>query len=156
MMPGVGAKAGVWLAALLLAGIVAQPAAAASHQPSYLGAWLIAEARPAPWVVSGDPATQPHDAQLVGKTIVYERRRIVAPSPLACDKPNYAIRNPPPEGLFQGGLTAPAAQAAALGFRGRTIRTLETGCEGWFEFHFIDARTAMFALDNMVYTIRRQ
>jgi hypothetical protein len=147
---------GLAFAALALGAVAASPAVAAPRAPSYLGTWLIAGAQPAPWVVPGDPSTQPYDAQLVGKTIVYEKRRIVAPNPLACEKPNYAIKNPPPEGLFQGGLTAPAAQAAALGFRGRTIRTLETGCEGWFEFHFVDASTAMFALDNMVYTIRRQ
>ena len=68
----------------------------------------------------------------------------------------YEITRAPPEGLFQGGLTEPARQAAALGFVGRRIRTLETGCEGWFEYHFLDARTAMFALDNMVYTVRLQ
>ena len=69
--------------------LAATPAAAASRQPSYFGTWLIAEAHPAPWVVPGDPSTEPYDAQLVGKTIVYEKRRIVAPSPLACDS-SYA------------------------------------------------------------------
>ena len=47
-------------------------------------------------------------------------------------------------------------QAKALGFAATPIRTLETGCESWFDYHFIDDRTAMFALDNMIYTIRRQ
>ena len=60
------------------------------------------------------------------------------------------------EYLFQGGLTAPAAQAAALGFRGPRIATLETGCAGAIDFHFVNAKTALFALDNMVYTLRKQ
>ncbi|MDB5723917.1 MAG: hypothetical protein JWQ16_671, partial [Novosphingobium sp.] len=62
----------------------------------------------------------------------------------------------PPANLFQGGLTAPAAQAAELGFRPAAIPTLETGCEGLIDFHFTEAGTALFALNNNIYTLRRQ
>lgn len=136
--------------------LMAHPAASAAAQRPFLGRWLIAEAHPAPWSVPGDPSTAPFDAHIVGKAIVYSSTRILGPRPLACRRPHYQMHQVPPEGLFQGGLTAPAAQAAALGFRGNQILTLETGCEGAIDFHFIDPSTALFALDNMVYTIRKQ
>ncbi|MGE5723286.1 MAG: hypothetical protein ACM3YM_12585, partial [Sphingomonadales bacterium] len=61
-----------------------------------------------------------------------------------------------PDMLFQGTLTDPERQARALGYAsGRTIRTLETGCEGAIDFHFIDARTALFALNNRIYRLER-
>jgi len=135
---------------------LAAPTPAAETKSEFLGRWLIAEAHPAPWSVPGDPATAPFDAHLVGKAIIYDRRRIRGPRLLACHGPHYRTVAVPPEGLFQGGLTAPAAQAAALGFRGAQIATLQTGCPGSIDFHFIDRATALFALDNMVYTIRRQ
>ncbi len=131
-------------------------AAAATPPVAFLGNWLIAEAQPAPWSVAGDAATAPFNAGIVGKTIAYQRTRIAGPRPLACRRPNYQLRQVPPEGLFQGGLTAPAAQATALGFRGAAIQTLKTGCAGSIDFHFVNQTTARFALDNMVYTIRKQ
>lgn len=143
-------------AAILMLAAASLPASARTAHQDHLGAWDITETRPAPWVVPGDPSTAPHDAGLVGKTIVYRVKAIAGPPLLACEGPKYAIKTVPPEGLFQGGLTAPAQQAAELGFRGAAIRTLETGCGNWFEYHFIDARTATFALDNMIYTIRRR
>lgn len=140
------------VAAAALAGL-AYPAAAAD--PQYLGTWRIAEVRPAPWFDPKDPGTAPFDDRLVGKTVTFARRRIAAPRPLGCTGPRYAWRDYPRQGLFQGGLTAPGPQAAALGFRGRTIRTLETGCEGLIDFHFRDSATALFALNNNVYVLRR-
>ena len=103
-----------------------------------------------------DRATVPFDDGLVGKTLTYTRPRIVAPAPLACIRPRYRWIAFPAENLFQGGLTAPAAQALALGFRGAAIPTLETGCEGLIDFHFTKAGTALFALNNNIYTLRRR
>ena len=100
------------LAIVLCAVIPISSAGAAPHSP-YLGRWFIAGASPAPWSVAGDPATAPVPAPIVGKAIVYERSRIAGPRLLACRRPNYQLRQVPPEGLFQGGLTSPAAQAAA-------------------------------------------
>lgn len=133
---------------------LAGPALAA--EPAYLGAWHIAEARPAPWVKSAAETFPEEERRLVGQTVTYGPARIEGPSPLACDGPRYELLDVPPEGLFQGGLTAPAEQATALGFRSRTIETLQTGCEGWIDFHFVDATTALFALNNAIYTLRRR
>lgn len=140
------------VAAAALAGL-ASPAAAV--EPQYLGTWRIAEVHPAPWFDPQNPGTAPFDDRLVGKTVTFAKGRIAAPRPLGCTGPRYAWRGYPREGLFQGGLTAPGPQAAALGFRGPTIRTLETGCEGLIDFHFRDSATALFALNNNVYVLRR-
>ncbi len=44
--------------------------------------------------------------------------------------------------------------AAALGFKGSSIKTLETGCE--IDFHFIDAATAQIAVDDYIYTLKKR
>ena len=139
-----------------LACLVSVSAAAAGPQRPFYGRWLIAEANPAPWYNPADPGMHPLDDHLVGKSIVYQPSRIVGPRLLACKGPHYRMLEVGPEYLFQGGLTAPAAQAAALGFRGSRIASLETGCAGAIDFHFVNETTALFALDNMVYTLRKQ
>ena len=138
-----------------MACLAALPASAKAQRPFY-GSWLIAAAHPAPWHNPADASTAPFDDHIVGKTIVYTPTRILGPRVLACRGPHYRMHEVPPDYLFQGGLTAPAAQAPALGFRGNRIATLETGCAGAIDFHFTDGSTALFALDNMIYTLRKQ
>jgi hypothetical protein len=67
--------------------------------------------------------------------------------------------------LFQGMLeemherdkTAdPGKVAATLGFKGSRSKTLETGCGNEIDFHFIDAKTAAFGLNNYIYTLKRR
>lgn len=137
-----------WLAAI--------PAAATSPQRPFLGRWLIAEAHPAPWVNPADASSASFENDLVGKTIIYMQARIPGPRVLACRGPHYRLLQVGADYLFQGGLTAPSAQASALGFRGQRIATLETGCAGAINFHFINGSTALFALENMIYTLRKQ
>jgi hypothetical protein len=48
----------------------------------------------------------------------------------------------------------PERLAASLGFSGKIIRTLETGCE--IDFHFVDAATAEVGLNDAVYTLKKQ
>ncbi len=48
----------------------------------------------------------------------------------------------------------PGKLAAALGFKGASFKTLETGCE--FDFHFVDERTAEVGLNDYVYTLTKQ
>lgn len=141
-------------AASFLALAVAAPAQAA--QPEILGAWRITDAQVAPWATpdSGFSAQEQH--RLIGSTMTFAKTRITALRPLGCQKPHYRFLDVPPDYLFQGGLTDPAAQAMALGFHLPKITTLETGCAGWIDFHFVDARTAMFGLNNMIYTVRKQ
>jgi uncharacterized phage infection (PIP) family protein YhgE len=48
----------------------------------------------------------------------------------------------------------PNKLAASLGFAGKTVKTLETGCE--IDFHFVDAATAEIGLNDYVYTLKKQ
>ncbi len=48
----------------------------------------------------------------------------------------------------------PDKLAAALGFKGASFKTLETGCE--FDFHFVDEGTAEIGLNDYVYTLKKQ
>ena len=52
-------------------------------------------------------------------------------------------------------MTDPDKQAVALGYRIPQIMTLQTGCPDIIDFHFVDANTAMFALDNRLYRMER-
>ena len=144
------------LAALILA-LAAAPIQAREMRIPFYGVWMISQARPAPWV---DPATatDPYLSQgLVRRKVIFLWDAIDAPPPLGCDRPDYHMVEVPPEGLFQGNLTQPILQAQALGFRaGAPVTTLQTDCEGAIDFHFVDYATAMFALDNVIYTLRRR
>lgn len=131
----------------------ALPAFAAAA-PDYLGAWKISRSEIAPWASPNDTLGLKDEQVLIGKEIVFERNRIIAPVDyLGCARPHYEMKNYPANFLFQGGLTNPDTQASNLGFHPPGIKTLETGCA--FEFHFIDETTAMFALDNRLYRIER-
>jgi hypothetical protein len=48
----------------------------------------------------------------------------------------------------------PNKLATSLGFAGKTVKTLETGCE--IEFHFVDAATAEIGLNDYIYTLKKQ
>lgn len=149
------------MAAALCAATFAAPSAIAG-QLTYLGAWRIAGAVVAPWA---DPAHPPDGAErsrLVGKTLVFKARAIEGPQPLACRGPHYQLRDFTADGLFQGQFDEmrmadkrvdPDRLAAGLGFKGRHIQTLDTGCE--IDFHFVDAATAEFGLNDYVYTLKR-
>ena len=143
--------------ALPLAAALALSVPARAAEPTFYGTWLITEAHVAPWAKAGESAfSEEEQRRLVGSKVIYRKTRIEAPSPLGCAKPHYRMLEYPPDFLFQGTLTEPAAQAEALGFRRPMTPTLETGCEGWIDFHFVDPATALFGLNNMIYTLRKQ
>jgi len=142
---------------LLMNGAVALmvgTSASAAESSAFLGAWLISTSQTAPWVMPGQQLGQSDTYGLVGKRVVFTANRIDAPSPLACAGPRYEVKTYPPDGLFQGNLTDAAKQAGALGYSSQ-IMTLETNCPDIIDFHFVDANTAMFALDNRLYRIER-
>jgi hypothetical protein len=80
-----------------------------------------------------------------------------------CSGPHYKISEFAADLLFQGAFEQmresdksvdPQKLAAALGFAGTSIKTLETGCEiGW---HFVDSSTVEIGLDDFAYTLKRQ
>lgn len=140
--------------AIAATALLTAPAAAAD--PQYLGTWVIAEGHPAPWADPAQPATAPFADRILGKTVTFTATRIIAPAPLSCRRAAYAVHRVPPEALFQGGLPHPERDAARLGFVSGGIPTLETNCNAMFEYHFARAGTALFALNNTIYVLRRR
>jgi hypothetical protein len=153
-------KLGAIAAAVLgLLALLIQPAQAQQREIAFpfFGNWRITDAKPAPWT-GGKYTFDPFASRaLIGKRVIFAFDVIDAPFPLGCDEPDYRTIDVPPEALFQGNLSSPILQAHALGFRpGAPVTPLLTGCEHDIDYHFVDRATAMFALDNMVFTLRRR
>lgn len=143
-------------AAALLALPAGGPAAA---QKMFAGSWTVVDAQPAPWV---DAAAAPPavDAAMRQGRITFAADRAEGPPPLGCGQARYEIVRAGPEYLFQGGLADPAAQAAALGFAAGEIVHLSLACvrdnaDIGMDFSLVDADTALFALDNVIYRMVR-
>ena len=141
---------GALLAATLLGG------SPASAQDAFAGSWTISKAAPAPWAEKA-PAPDAELRLLVGKTVTFLKDRIDGPKPVRCPKLAYQVKDYTPDMLFQGTLSKdPDKQAAALGFKGQTIKTLETGCANELDFHMVDGGTVLFGLNDRVYTLTRK
>jgi hypothetical protein len=148
---------------LVLLAMFALPMMAAD--PFYFGKWKIVSAAVAPWWE--DKAHPPADADmrsLVGKMVTFSAKEIQATRG-ACRNPNYVVKDYPADYLFQGAFgemqrrnksVDPVKVAANAGFVGKTFKMLETGCAFELDWHFIDANTAAFALDNYIYTMKKQ
>ena len=136
---------------------------AKSADLSYIGTWKISGAVTAPWA---DPTQRPdraEQARLLGKTVIFKLKGIEGPPPFACKLPHYKESDFTADMIFQGAFEEMQSKnksidsdklAASLGFAGKTIRTLETGCE--IDFHFVDAATAEIGLNEYVYTLKKQ
>lgn len=140
---------------LLLSTLPAGAVLQLQEKPYFLGKWTISASQPAPWSKPADKPVESDLKALMGRDVVFLKDRIDAPSPLGCRKPRYELKQYPPDMLFQGTLTDPDKQAKALGY-GPSIETLETGCEGAIDFHFLDRHSAMFALNNRLYRLERK
>jgi hypothetical protein len=144
---------GAWVAVLTLGlclGLAAaRPAGADAGHP--LEAWRIEDGRVAPWARPGtliDPAYR-------GREVRFQATRVVAPPPLACEGAKYEWIVVGPEGLFEGNLPVPAAQAArALGLGDGPIATLRVTCaNAGFDFHRTGSGRLLLGLDNVVWTL---
>jgi hypothetical protein len=140
---------------------ITTPASAADS--FYIGTWKLSGAVAAPWA---DPRQKPDSAEqsrLLGKTIAFNAREITGPRPFACAAPHYKISDFTADMIFQGAFAEmqsknksidPNKVAASLGFMGKSIKTLETGCE--IDFHFVDGTSAEIGLNDYVYTLKKQ
>ncbi len=133
--------------------------------PFYIGTWKIESAQVAPWADKGRAPDQKEMKSLVGKTVQITTTGIVGPAPVACRKPKYEVKDVPPDFLFQGAFGEMQAKdksvdavkvAAKLGFQGKTSKALETGCGNELDYHFPEANTAEFGLNDYVYILKRQ
>lgn len=131
---------------------------AVAQNLSLLGTWTVTTSTPAPWVKPGEKPLASDEKLLIGHQFVFTKDRVTAPSPPlepVCRKPHYVLSAFPPDYLFEGTLPDPEKQAAALGFKGKTIPTIQTGCEGVSDFHFLDNNNALFGLNDRVYRMKR-
>lgn len=137
-------------------GLIAMVLSRGAHaQEAFAGPWLIISSQPAPWA-DKSISTETEARTLVGKPVSILADRIDGPRPLLCRQLKYKIRNYAPDMLFQGNLTDPGKQTAALGFKDASIKTLETGCEAEIDFHMIDAMTVLFGLNDRIYKMTRR
>jgi hypothetical protein len=132
--------------------------------PVYLGKWKIVSAVVAPWWE--DKAHKPDEAEmklLVGKTVTFSAKAIEATRG-ACENPHYVMKDYPADYLFQGSFgemqrrdkaVDPVKVAASVGFVGKSFKTLETGCDFELDWHFMDANTLTFGLNNYIYVMKR-
>jgi hypothetical protein len=153
-MPGI--RAVVLAAGSALALPAAGPAAA---QEMFAGTWVVVDAKAAPWTGGSSAEPAVNEAMRQGR-ITFSADRVDGPPPLGCGQARYEVVKAGPEYLFQGGLADPATQAAALGFGTGEIVHLSLGCvrddaDIGMDFSLIDADTALFALDNIIYRMIR-
>ncbi len=140
--------------------LLACMAATAQTNP-LLGRWQISAAAVAPWIgVEKIHTIRESDVgRLVKQRVTFEAGAVASPDPLmACKEPRYEPTRIPPAGLFQGNLPEPKADVAkALGLPGGEVPGIDVACSnGRFSYHFRDKDTALFALDNVIYTLKRR
>lgn len=139
---------GATLLALACSGSLAAQAAETGIQ----GSWRFTHALPAPW-----GAAFLSSPSFTGQTLTIVAKAVKGPKPFICSGLHSQNLQLPAEGLFQGGLPAPAATAAqALGFGQFPVATSSLTCDsGSFDFHHVDADTLLIGLDNQVWTLSR-
>jgi hypothetical protein len=133
----------------------AAPAYAGSAGP-FAGVWTISTATLGPWADPKNPLPDNGErASLIGHSVTIGAKSITGPRQVACPDPHYEVKTWGPDMLFQGTLKNPAQDAAALGFKGKTSKSLETGCETEIDWHMNDAGQLEFGLNDYVYTLTK-
>jgi hypothetical protein len=144
-------------AALLLGSSLTLAAALAeSATPSPPdGSFRVSRGLVAPWVERA--ATPPEHTSWIGQTVTFTPSRFATPAFPACDHVRYDTGMRPPEGLFQGGLPAPAAAAAAsLALTDAMIASVTIACDdGLFDLHWATPDALLLALDNVIWVLDR-
>jgi hypothetical protein len=143
----------------LLPSLVAPGLAAAGSKPAPLPVgqapaetWRITRDRAAPWPGPGEVPSR------VGKTWRIGGPKPVGETPLGCSGAGYEFVLSPAEGLFEGGLPAPAAEsAAALDIHSLPLVTQRISCNtGSFDLHRYAQDRAAFGLDGRVLYFQRE
>ena len=154
---------GAALAALLCASSLSS---ASAEDAFYLGRYKITQVVKAPWGKSDAELDPAEMKALVGQTITLKSDSVEGPGSFPCKGPKYEVLEGGPDMLFQGmfgqmhdenASNDPQKLAEQIGFAGTQYRTVITGCEYEVDFSFgTDNDTARFALNNAVYTLKRQ
>jgi hypothetical protein len=148
----------VMLASLAVAtGALLQIGSADAQEP-FAGSWDVVDVVQAPWVEADYKG--PIDAEIARGRITFMAQAVQAPGFLNCDKARFEVARVPVEFLFQGNLSDPVRQAAGLGHDGRDILNLAMSCQSgdadvYMDFSLLADDLLVFALDNMIYRLRR-
>lgn len=136
-------------------------AATAHAQEAFTGAWQVVKAERAPWVAPNSKPQPAAEATFAHAKFEFRADHAAGPAWTACRKPKYDLTPQPFDSLFEGGLYDPehglknaAAAARRLGFINEPVPSMNNGCSE-LQFHLLDADTALFALNNMIYTMKR-
>jgi hypothetical protein len=141
------------LATLAALGSGLASAAAAIEVPR--GDFRVSRGIAAPWL---EPAQAAPDTRAwLGARVEFAARRFAAPAGLGCDDAVYQTDWRPAEGLFQGGLPSPAAQAAArLALVSLPVPSVDLTCStGVFDLHWATQDALMLAIDNVIWVLDR-
>jgi hypothetical protein len=156
----IGKKTLVVLALLALLGLLgAAWLDAIAAENALFGKWQITEAAAAPWAPKQKGQTA-ETRKLLNMPIIFAAKTMKSNYPtLNCSDASFEVRSDPPDVLFQGSLLEPNQESVALslGFPRGDVPGVEVNCSsGDFPFHFRDADTVLFALNNVVYTLKRR
>ena len=132
----------------------------ASAQEIFAGSWDVFNVHAAPWLDANVDSKPYLNEEIARGRITFMAYSVQGPGFLNCDKAHFEVMKVPPEYLFQGGLTDAARQAKDLGFAEGEIVQLSMSCisddaDISMDFDLIDQDTAVFALDNMIYRMKR-
>lgn len=121
-------------------------------QAAPLGVWRVERGEVAPWHTA---RTGADTRAWLGRTVRFDADRVNGPSVLACGNAHYSLVAQPAEGLFQGGLPAPAKGAASrLGITKFPVPGVRLDCDrGSFDFHRVDTQSMLLAVDNVIWTL---
>ncbi|MBV8635336.1 MAG: hypothetical protein JO002_12655 [Burkholderiaceae bacterium] len=130
-------------------------------QEAFAGAWHVVKAERAPWVTADSKPQPSAEAAFAHAKFEFRIDHVSGPSWTACRKPKYDLTPQPFDSLFEGGLHDPehglndaAAAAHRLGFTHAPVLSMASSCSELL-FHMADADTILFALNNMIYTMKR-
>lgn len=137
------------------------PSAAARAEPDLIGKWRVVAAMAAPWVAEEQrKAAEGAAKRMLKLEIEFKAREVASRNrTLACKRATYEPTHYPVDAIFQGMLPEPNQVAVArnMGFTRSEVEGVDLRCtSGLFSYHFRDSRTALFAFDNVIYTIERQ
>ncbi len=159
---GVGTAGMTWRALAIGAALLcAAPQAARAAEISIVGRWEIVEAAAAPWIEEGKRAALNAAGKALLKLVItFSPKDVSSRHKLfTCSRVEYEATELGADAIFSGNLPEPNPTAAAqrLGFPRGDIPGVDVRCpNAVFGFHFRDPATAMIALDDVIYTLKRR
>ncbi len=152
---------GLTTLALGFLAVVCPGAPASGAEIPLLGEWVIAEAAPAPWAdESRHKALAAEGKRMIGVAVTFKSGEVVSKHrTLSCRRARYEPTTYPADAIFQGNLPEPnpAGAAKRFGFVEGDIPGVDLRCTGGlFSYHFRDRNTALTALSNVIYTLKRR